>query len=87
MGDVKELISWGEHGINVVGGPPVSVHECDRRSTDHSDGAGTSVNSCTGSKVNEQLRSQGSLSSRGETVSSRRPVVRATSSARLAWDG
>ena len=55
MGDVKELISWGEHGINVVGGPPVSVHECDRRSTDHSDGAGTSVNSCTGSKVNEQL--------------------------------
>jgi hypothetical protein len=53
--DVKELISWGEHGINVVGGPPVSVHKCDRRSTDHSDGAGTSVNSCTGSKVNEQL--------------------------------
>jgi hypothetical protein len=53
--DVKELISWGEDGINVVGGPPVSVHECDRRSTDHSDGTGTSVKSCTGSKVNEQL--------------------------------
>ena len=59
----------------------------DGRPADHSAGAGTSVNSCTGSKVNEQLRSQGSLSSRGETVSSRRPVVRAASSARLAWDG
>jgi hypothetical protein len=27
----------------------------DGRPADHSDGAGTSVNSCTGSKVNEQL--------------------------------
>ena len=27
--DFKELISWGEHSINVAGSPPVSVHECD----------------------------------------------------------